>query len=144
MTRILVVLMASSCLSCSRQVTTSKAAGATSNEKVILIENSEVRKRLKGQATLIAEAVVAADFEKVADMTHSTALQMTGGRAVTVAYQKKARQKTIESGGKIEIEKIDEPGGIVESRSIYYSYVPVTARIHQTAPRQVLLMKSID
>lgn len=138
-----IIFMAFSCLSCSSRTSRGKAPITTMVRKTIPIDIAVTRKRLKEQATDIANAVVVADFEKVADMTHPNSLEMMGGRDRVIAFQKKSREKSIASGAKIEIERVDDPGDIVESQSVLYSYVPVIARIYRRIPKQVLLMKSI-
>jgi hypothetical protein len=91
----------------------------------------------------IANAVVTEDFETVADMTYPKCLEMMGGRDHIITVQKQMRGETLASGGSIEIERVDDPGDIVESQSVFYSYVPVVARIRRPMPKQVYLMKSI-
>jgi len=132
MKNLVIILLACPCLLCS--CTTN--AGKTVN-------NAEGRKRLKEQATEIANAVVAEDFETVADMTYPKCIEMMGGREHIIASQKQMRGETLASGGSIQIERVDNPGEIVESRSVFYSYVPVVARILRPMPKQVYLMKAI-
>jgi hypothetical protein len=117
-------------------------SGRTSRGEDGPVTDTKTRQKLKDQAAEIAKAVVAADFEKVADMTHPASLEMFGGRDKAIALQKEARAKTVAIGGKIQIERVEDPGEIVESRSVLYSYVPVVARVHCPMPKQVLLAKS--
>jgi len=134
MKNLVTVLLACLFISCSVKTSRDKASPA---------DVAEIRKRLKEQATEIAHAVVAEDFEKVADMTHPNSLKMMGGREEVIALQKKFRKETIASGGKIAIERVEDPGDVVESHAVLYSYVPVVARIHCQMPKKVMLMKSI-
>lgn len=152
MRTLVIILLVFSCLSCSgttnrgrafKKANKDKTSARASEGKTNPADNAETRKRLKEQATDIANAVIAANFEKVADMTHPNCLEMMGGRATVIATQKRMREKTIALGGKITIERVDDPGDIIESHSALYSYVPVVARIHSQMPKRVLLMKSI-
>lgn len=143
MKTILITLTAISCLGGSETTSRGKASGEANEAKASPVNNAKTRKCLKDQAAEIANAAVAADFEKVADMTYPASLEMMGGRKKVIAFQKQARAKTIAIGGKIQIERVEDPGDIVAWRSVLYSYVPIVARLHRPMPKQVLLMKSI-
>src|SRR4051812_47243369 len=108
MRTILLSLMAVSCFAGPGTTGRGQTAGGANECKGDPVNNAETRKRLKEQATEIAKAVVAGDFEKVADMTHSASLEMMGGRKEVIAYQKQARAKTIATGGKIQIETVED------------------------------------
>jgi hypothetical protein len=87
-----------------------------------------IEARLKQQATELALAVVAGDFEKVVDFTYPKVVEMAGGRDKLIASQKKTRQAMTAAGDHITIDPINQSGPIVESKGIMYSYVPVTAK----------------
>ena len=127
MKKLVMILLAIPCLSCSRPT---------------FVDNPEARKRLNEQAAEITNAIAAANFEKVADMTYPSYLEAFGGRDNTIALQKRIREDRIASGGKVAMELVDDPGDMVESQAVYYSYVPVAARI-QRPSGEVFLMKSV-
>jgi hypothetical protein len=100
-----------------------------------------VRARLKQQATELAQAAVAGDFEKVVDSMYPKSVESAGGRDKLIDFQRKTRKEMTAKGELSTIEAIDEAGPIVESKGVLYSYVPIT--IKSTSKKRGFTLKII-
>jgi hypothetical protein len=116
----LLFVLVCSILSCESK-DTAKTAGPKTDDHAI-------RARLKQQASELAQAVVAGDFEKVVDSTYQRNVESAGGRDKLIAAQRATRQAATAKGELSTIETIGEPGPIVESNGVLYSYVPITVK----------------
>ncbi len=113
----------------------------TSNTPGAQKEDPAIKARLKQQATEVAQAFIAGDFDRVVDSTYPKNVDIAGGRDKLITAQKKARQAMTKAGEQISIDAIDEPGPIVDSKGILYSYVPITGR--RTGKKGGFVLKNI-
>jgi hypothetical protein len=100
-----------------------------STEKVEDVSAQVDKSRVKKQAQELADAFVAGNFEKMADLTYPALVELIGGKDKMVAGLKQEMSSTGAEGFRVLSMPVGEPKRVVKSRDYLLSVVPVTMRV---------------
>ena len=87
------------------------------------------KSRVKKQAQELADAFVAGNFEKVADLTHPVLVELSGGKAKMVAGLKQEMSEPGAESFRVLSMPVGEPKRVVKSQDYLLAVVPVTMRV---------------
>lgn len=87
------------------------------------------KSRVKKQAQELADAFVAGNFEKMADLTYPALVELLGGKDKMVAGLKQEMSGAGAEGFRVLSMPVGEPKRVVKSRDYLLSVVPVTMRV---------------
>ncbi|HEV2882978.1 MAG TPA: hypothetical protein VGX24_17035 [Pyrinomonadaceae bacterium] len=100
-----------------------------STEKVEDVSAQVDKSRVKKQAQELADAFVAGNFEKMADLTYPALVELLGGKDKMVAGLKQEMSGAGAEGFRVLSMPVGEPKRVVKSRDYLLSVVPVTMRV---------------
>lgn len=87
------------------------------------------KSRVKKQAQEIADALIAGNYEKMADLTYPALVELLGGKAKMVAGLKQEMNEGSVENFRILSMPADEPKRVVKSHDHLLAVVPVTMRV---------------
>ena len=85
--------------------------------------------RIKRQAQELSDAMLSADFEKAADLTHLKLIELMGGRAQFIAAVRQAMKQTQSEQFRIESVTVGEPRDHFDVKNEKYVIVPTTMKM---------------
>lgn len=100
-----------------------------STEKIEDVSAQVDKGRVKKQAQEIADAFVAGNFEKMADLTYPDLVELLGGKAKMIAGLKQETSGWGADDFRVLSMPADEPKRVIKSRDYLLAVVPLTMRV---------------
>lgn len=110
---------------CTSTADAQKKADVTS-AKATKTGEDPIKKRVKEDVDAMNAALIKNDLEKVLDLTHPKAIELTGGRKDTLAAMKKGMDEMKAQGTVVQSAESDEPSDPVPSGSSLFIVAPHT------------------
>ena len=104
-------------------------APKASAQKVEDVSAQVDKSRVKKQAQELADAFVAGNFEKMADLTHPALVELIGGKAKMVEGLKQEMSGAGAENFRVLSMPVGEPKRVVKSHDYLLAVVPVTMRL---------------
>lgn len=104
-------------------------APGAGKEKVEDVSAQINKSRVKKQAQEMADALIAGNYEKMADLTYPALVELLGGKAKMVAGLKQEMNEGSVENFRLLSMPADEPKRVVKSYDYLLAVVPVTMRV---------------
>jgi hypothetical protein len=104
-------------------------APRTEKEKIEDVSAQIDKSRVKKQAQAMADAMIAGNFEKMADLTYPDLVELLGGKAKMIAGLKQEMSGWGAEDFRVLSIPVDEPKRVIKARDYLLAVAPATMRV---------------